>query len=1002
MLYFIKNRLVLFVYLLCSQLAFTQSYPSKNITTLNGLSSNSIYSIKKDSRGILWVGTGAGVSKIVNKKITNFYEEDGLAFNNCWAIEEDSNNNLWFGSYGGGLTFYDGNKFSIYNINNGLVNNYVRKICYNNRKVFVGTKNGITIINIDSKEILTPTYNKNVELQVMGFFKFKKVIYIQTYRNGLFKYDEVKNQLVFLHHNYDSVFSIFKNKNSILVSFDGFAHKNKSIKKFSIEDYINGIKPTNEFGNSVFWDFIYDNNQDIYGVADGINFPTGGIFKLDNNTVLKDNIRFNINSTKQWCLEYDEKNNDLLVGTLDKGLFKVNLSKKVNFYDKIKNIIDVQTKENEILFLTKSGLIIKSKKKNINISKKEFYSEFKAFYINKKSLFNEGFSGHFQGNSLNDLDFLSLTKNNKEIWINTTIGLYKSSDSYELENYYPIYTNAFYFTSNNNAFFQRPYSQVYTIENIGMKTKSTVFELSKKYNPRDIISINKIGDKLYFSSKFSGLYQYKKGRFTSFLEDNIWTEKELTHSIVINKKQLVISNSRGTIFITEPNDGFKIVDTIENKEIIGNTIIFLKSYKEHLIIGTEKGINVYKNGSITFLDEEQGITNKLFTCATVIDNKLFVGTSKGYYEINLESILNDSDLKHTKFNISNIKVNYKDIDSSNYYWFNYSKKSIELPYNQNTISFTFDINNHRYPNKLKYRYKLSNKDWSPWSNENIVRLNYLTNGNYDITGEIKDYSNSKTYTNSLLKIIVTPPFWKTWWFKSLCIGILLFSFYLFYKSKVNRIKKEEEIKQDILKRISATKIEALQSQMNPHFIFNAMNSIQNFIIDNDVDNSLKYMGEFSKLIRKTLHNSSLQNISLAEEVSYLKTYIELENLRFQNKITVKINFNNIDINTTVIPPMLLQPIVENVFKHAFDNNSENPILTIDFNQKNNFLICNIIDNGIGFNSNFNIAKHQSKGIKLVKERLQLLNLPSDSFSITSSTIKGTIVTITLKNNTLNN
>lgn len=1002
MLYFIKNKLFILVCLLCYQLTFTQTFPSKNITTLNGLPSNSIYSLKKDSRGILWVGTGAGVSKIENNKISNLYEEDGLAYNNCWAIEEDSNNNLWFGSYGGGLSFYNGNGFSVYNTNNGLVNNYIRKLFYNDGYVYVGSKNGLSVIDIDSKEIKNVTDKANNSFQIMDFFSYKNEVYIQTYRNGLWKYDEVKNQLVFLHHNYNSVFSIFKNKNSILVSFDGFAHKNQSIKKFSIEDYISGIKPTSEFGNSVFWDFINDKNQNTYGVADGINYPTGGVFKIDNKAVLKESIKFKINSTKQWCLEYDKNNNNLLVGTLDKGIFKVNLSKKIRFFNDIKNIIDIQTKENEAFFLTKKGLVIESKKTKFHVSKLEFYSKFKAFYKNKKLLFNEGFSEHFQSNSFNDLEFLSIKKYNNEIWINTTIGLYKLSNSNRLESYYPIYTDAFYFTSKSKAFFQRPYSHVYAIDNIEKNTKSTVFELSNKNNPRDIISINKIDKNLYFSSKSSGLYQYKKGQFTSFTRDSIWNEKELKQSLIHNKKQLVISNTRGTIFITKPDNNFKIVDTIENKEVVGNTILFLKSHKEYLIIGTEKGINLYKNGSIIFLDEEQGITNKLFSSATITNNKLLVGTDKGYYKINLDAIINNLDSKPYEFGISNIKVNYKNIDFSNYNWFQYTKNSIELPYNQNTVSFTFGVNNHSYPNKLKYRHKVSNNDWSQWSNKNTVRLNYLSNGNYNITGEIKDYSNGKTYTNSLLKVIITPPFWKTWWFISLFLGIVLFSIYLFHKYRINRIKKEEQLKQDIYKRVSETKIEALQSQMNPHFIFNAMNSIQNFIIDNDIDNSLKYMGEFSKLIRKTLHNSSLQYISIAEEISYLKTYMELENLRFQNKIDIKIKFNNIDVDETTIPPMLLQPIIENVFKHAFDSNSKNATLTIDFNQKNDYLVCKVTDNGKGFNSKFNIAKHQSKGIKLVKERLQLLNLPSDCFLITSKALKGTIVTITLKNTTLNN
>lgn len=210
MRYFLKNKLVLFICFLPIQLTFSQTFSSTNFSTLNGLPNNSAYSIKKDSRGILWVGTGAGVSKIRNNKITNFYEEDGLAYNNCWAIEEDANHNLWFGSYGGGVTFYDGNNFSVYNTSKGLVNNYIRKIFYHNQKVFIGTKSGLSVIDINSKEITNPVINNDLKFQVMGFFEFEKSVYIQTYRDGLWKYNEEKNQLVFLHHNYDSVFQYLK------------------------------------------------------------------------------------------------------------------------------------------------------------------------------------------------------------------------------------------------------------------------------------------------------------------------------------------------------------------------------------------------------------------------------------------------------------------------------------------------------------------------------------------------------------------------------------------------------------------------------------------------------------------------------------------------------------------------------------------------------------------------------------------------------------------------
>jgi ligand-binding sensor domain-containing protein len=134
MLFFRKSKFVLLVLLFVVTKSIGQQYPSKNYSTLDGLPNNSIYSVFKDSRGILWIGTANGVSALINGKITNFSQKDGLAYNNCWSIVEDNHHHLWFASYGGGITFYDGKKFKIINERKGLVNNYVRKLFTYNDK----------------------------------------------------------------------------------------------------------------------------------------------------------------------------------------------------------------------------------------------------------------------------------------------------------------------------------------------------------------------------------------------------------------------------------------------------------------------------------------------------------------------------------------------------------------------------------------------------------------------------------------------------------------------------------------------------------------------------------------------------------------------------------------------------------------------------------------------------------------------------------------------------
>jgi sensor histidine kinase YesM len=245
--------------------------------------------------------------------------------------------------------------------------------------------------------------------------------------------------------------------------------------------------------------------------------------------------------------------------------------------------------------------------------------------------------------------------------------------------------------------------------------------------------------------------------------------------------------------------------------------------------------------------------------------------------------------------------------------------------------------------------------------------------------------------------VVTPPFWKAWWFiVSTPLIAVLIGFFV-YKKRIKYITNREEQKSIIQQRIVETKLEALQSQMNPHFTFNAMNSIQNYIIDNDIDNALMYLAEFAKLIRKTLDNSSLPLITLGEEISYLQSYSALENMRHNNSVEVEINYAKIDLPEIDIPPMLIQPFVENVFVHAFTSEHINPKLTIEFIVENEFLVCKITDNGAGMSKTLSGQIHESKGLILVKERLNLLNKSNtNSFQIETKLGIGTSITLQLE------
>jgi len=193
-------------------------------------------------------------------------------------------------------------------------------------------------------------------------------------------------------------------------------------------------------------------------------------------------------------------------------------------------------------------------------------------------------------------------------------------------------------------------------------------------------------------------------------------------------------------------------------------------------------------------------------------------------------------------------------------------------------------------------------------------------------------------------------------------------------------------------------MEALLAQMNPHFIFNAMNSIQKYIIDSDIDNAVQYLGEFSKLIRKNLDHCARPYIFLIEEIEYLNSYIFVENKRFNNKVSVELNIEKaIDTYSVEIPSMIIQPFIENVFVHAFPPGIINPKLAITFAiEGSENLICTIKDNGIGISENTK-KLHKSKGLLLVKERLKLLGYNIDETLVISSyKNEGTTVVISLK------
>ncbi|WP_318312124.1 sensor histidine kinase [Flagellimonas crocea] len=205
------------------------------------------------------------------------------------------------------------------------------------------------------------------------------------------------------------------------------------------------------------------------------------------------------------------------------------------------------------------------------------------------------------------------------------------------------------------------------------------------------------------------------------------------------------------------------------------------------------------------------------------------------------------------------------------------------------------------------------------------------------------------------------------------IEILLFSWALAYK-----IKQDYESKLNLQHQVSLKEITALRSQMNPHFIFNSLNSIQHLILKDDKVSALSYLSKFGKLTRNVLESSNMSTVTLDEEISLLKSYLELESLRFNNSFQYTIEIDeNIDTKFIEVPLMLIQPFVENALIHGLIGKKEGEkILNLRFLKNGDFLVFQIEDNGIGRHHNMSESsksEQKSHGMKITQKRLKMLD-----------------------------
>ncbi len=271
------------------------------------------------------------------------------------------------------------------------------------------------------------------------------------------------------------------------------------------------------------------------------------------------------------------------------------------------------------------------------------------------------------------------------------------------------------------------------------------------------------------------------------------------------------------------------------------------------------------------------------------------------------------------------------------------------------------------------------EEWMDPNRKRSFTYSHLPGGDYVF--KIKSCNNEGVWNEEVyeLPIHVGTPWYKTIAFWFVVIAGLIGLAYAYYRERINQIKKEARLKASFQKQVANLEMDALRAQMNPHFIFNCLSSIESYIIKNDTKKASAYLNNFSRLVRLILQNSRSSYVNLHDELEGLDLYLQLEQMRFRNSFSYEIVLKDkLNTENYEIPPMLIQPFVENSIWHGLNQGENGGKVTVEIQKVDETLKCVIQDNGIGRVAAAEIReskkiKRKSMGMDITNERIQVIN-----------------------------
>lgn len=922
-----------FFLLLLQHSSFSQEYSYTHYDISDGLAGSTVYCMTQDKEGFIWAGTETGVSRFDGTHFRNYTTVDGLPDAEVLNLFCDSKDRIWMASFSRSICYYY--KGKIHNPDNDSV---LRKIkLKGNIEHFAEDKNGDILIGEKTALFL---FHDDGRIKEYDSIDNKPIIVSLAISNSISGH--------FLVHERKCLYELANDKFSKLLSVNfpenvpAFMALNKSIVTWRTYYPYNTAIKSLMTGRTIYFPCLVGHIS--YTISDDSLIymnKTDGSFEYNINTGIKKHFLPGIVVSST----FRDDEGDTWFTTLGQGIFRLNSEEFRN-----------------IELLAPGG--IKCGVHSIRRIGKDLYVGSDHFFVFHFILPHFTADAHkLENEEATRIMTIDMAGNGDMVYGTDYMILKRTRGFATAGPYLHVGVKASY-RKNDREILYSSAEGVFLVNLNDFRMIDTLFR-------RRTTSIYCRKDTIYVGT-LDGLYMINKdGSIIYPGKDLPFLRKRIT---------AIVASKDSTLWIASYDDGLigyrngQVVAAITTREGLTSNICRTLDIKNNdLWVGTDKGLNkidLEKPGyRITHYTYNDGLGSNMINTVYADSSVVYVGTPAGLTYFDQTKVNPGSDCRLVLLGAIHSGQKMED-----------GVRDFSLPYPDNNIRFEYVGISYKSAGNILYRYRLMGLD-SNWKTTKETFLEYptLSSGTYEL--QLLAVNKFGRQSKPLfLHFTVPTPFWRTAWFNMLMFMILLGLTFLYFSFRIKRIRGRQKEKDKLGKKIAEMEHMALQAQMNPHFIFNCLNSIQQLVFEQDIFAANKYITGLARLIRATLYNSTRATITLSDEIEYLSGYLELEKLRFKDKMDYSIIVDPaLDQKDILIPPMLIQPYVENSMRHGLRHKADGKgRIEVGVALVEGKMVFIIEDNGIGREkaAHFKTTEHieyQSKGMLLTADRIRLIN-----------------------------